>query len=105
MDAGLFLGLPGVKEAIPVTRPYKLVSREIKPEDTLIQVGKVTIGNGHLTIMGGPCAIESETQAMTIAEKVKEAGGHIFRGAPSNRGLPLTLFKAWDWTASRSWPR
>jgi 3-deoxy-7-phosphoheptulonate synthase len=80
VDASLFGGLAGVKEAIPVTRPYKLVSRETKPEDTLIQVGKAIVGNGHLVIMAGPCAIESETQAMTIAEKVKAAGAHIFRG-------------------------
>ncbi len=80
VDQGIFLGLPGVKEAIPVTRPYKLVSREIKPEDTLVQVGGVTIGNGNLTLMAGPCAIESESQAMTIAQRVKAAGGHIFRG-------------------------
>jgi 3-deoxy-7-phosphoheptulonate synthase len=80
VDQALFLGLPGVKEAIPVTRPYKLVSREVKPADTLIQVGRVTIGNGHLTLIAGPCAVESESQAMTIAEKVKQAGAHIFRG-------------------------
>ncbi len=80
VDQALILGLPGVKEAIPVTRPYKLVSREIKPEDTLIQAGNVTIGNGNLTLMAGPCAVESEKQAMTIAENVKRAGGHIFRG-------------------------
>ena len=92
VDAGIFLGLPGVKEAIPVTRPYKLVSREIKPDDTLIQVGKVIIGNGHLTIIGGPCAIESETQSMTIAERVKAAGGHIFRGgAYKPRTSPYTF--------------
>lgn len=92
VDQALFLGLPGVKEAIPVTRPYKLVSRETKPEDTIIQVGKIAIGNGHLTIMGGPCALESETQAMTIAEKVKAAGGHIFRGgAYKPRTSPYTF--------------
>jgi 3-deoxy-7-phosphoheptulonate synthase len=92
VDPALFLGLPGVKEAIPVTRPYKLVSREIKPEDTLIQVGGVTIGNGHLTVMGGPCAIESEAQALTIAAHVKSAGGHIFRGgAYKPRTSPYTF--------------
>ncbi len=92
VDGALFLGLPGVKDAIPVTRPYKLVSREIKPAATLIQVGGVTIGQGHLTIMGGPCAIESETQAMIIAEKVKQAGGHIFRGgAYKPRTSPYTF--------------
>ena len=80
VDQALFQGLPGVKEAIPVTRPYKLVSREVQPEDTLIRVGGVSIGNGHLTLMAGPCAVESENQAMIIAEKVKAAGAHIFRG-------------------------
>ncbi len=80
MDAAMFLGLPGVKEVIPVTRPYKLVSREIQPRDTVIKVGNVSIGNGHITIMAGPCAIESEKQALTIAEHVKKAGAQIFRG-------------------------
>jgi 3-deoxy-7-phosphoheptulonate synthase len=92
VDPALFMGLPGVKEAIPVTRPYKLVSRETKAEDTTIQVGGVTIGNGHLTLMAGPCAVESESQAMTIAEKVKNAGGHIFRGgAFKPRTSPYTF--------------
>ena len=92
VDAALFAGLPGVKEAIPVTRPYKLVSREVKPRDTIIDVGGVSIGNGHLTIMAGPCALESETQAMTIAEKVKSAGAHIFRGgAYKPRTSPYTF--------------
>ena len=80
VDASLFAGLAGVKEVIPITRPYKQVSREFKAEDTLVQVGDVTIGNGTLTIMAGPCAIESETQALTIAAKVKAAGAHLFRG-------------------------
>jgi 3-deoxy-7-phosphoheptulonate synthase len=92
VDQALFMGLSGVKEAIPVTRPYKLVSREVKPEDTLIHVGPVTIGNGHLTLMAGPCAVESERQAMTIAEKVKLAGAHIFRGgAFKPRTSPYTF--------------
>ncbi len=92
VDSGLFIGMPGVKEAIPVTKPYKLVSREIKPEDTLIRVGKVTIGNGNLVVMAGPCAIENEKQALTIAEKVKKAGGHIFRGgAYKPRTSPYTF--------------
>jgi 3-deoxy-7-phosphoheptulonate synthase len=92
VDPAMLLGLPGVKEAIPVTRPYKLVSREVKPEDTLIRVGNITIGNGFLTLMAGPCAVESENQAMTIAEKVKQAGGHIFRGgAFKPRTSPYTF--------------
>jgi len=80
VDASLFLGLPGVKDTVPITRPYKLVSRESRSEDTIIRVGDATIGNGHLTIIAGPCAIESETQALTIAGHVKRAGAQFFRG-------------------------
>jgi len=80
VDASLFLQLPAVKEAIPVTRPYKLVSRESQAWDTIIDVGGVRVGNAHLTIMAGPCAIESEIQALTIARIVKKAGARIFRG-------------------------
>ena len=80
VDGSLFLGMPGVKEAIPVTHPYKLVSREFKPEGTIIRIGEVEVGNGHMTIIAGPCAVESERQALTIAEKVKKAGADMFRG-------------------------
>ena len=80
VDASLFLGLRGVKEVIPVTRPYKLVSREFKSEDTVVKVGDVAIGSGGFSIIAGPCAVESETQAMTIARFVKQSGAKIFRG-------------------------
>lgn len=80
VDASLFLGLRGVKDAIPVTRPYKLANREFKPEDTVVCVGDARIGEGELTIIAGPCAIESENQALTIAKHVQKAGAHVFRG-------------------------
>ncbi|MFP5213972.1 MAG: 3-deoxy-7-phosphoheptulonate synthase [Acidobacteriota bacterium] len=80
VEPSMFLGLPGVKEAIPVTRPYKLVSREAQANDTVLDIGGVLVGNGHLTLMAGPCAIESEEQALTIARHVKKAGAQIFRG-------------------------
>ncbi len=80
VDAGPFLSLPGVKDAIHVTRPYKLVSREIKPEDTVIKIDDISIGSGSLTIIAGPCAIESELQALTIAEHVRSSGAQLFRG-------------------------
>ncbi|MDY6988404.1 MAG: 3-deoxy-7-phosphoheptulonate synthase [Thermodesulfobacteriota bacterium] len=80
MDPSFFLAMPGVKDAIPVTRPYKLVSREFQPEGTVIQVGDVSIGNGHLTLIAGPCAVESEEQALTIGRLVKKAGAQLFRG-------------------------
>jgi 3-deoxy-7-phosphoheptulonate synthase len=80
VDASLFLGLRGVKDAIAVTRPYKLANREFKQEDTIVCVGDARIGEGELTIIAGPCAIESENQALTIAKHVKKAGAQLFRG-------------------------
>ena len=80
VDASLFLGFPGVKEVIPVTRPYKLVSREFKPEDSVISIGDMNIGKGNFTMIAGPCAIESEDSALTIAKLVKESGAQLFRG-------------------------
>ncbi len=78
-NAGL-LALDGVKETIVVTKPYKLVSRETHPESTVITIGDVQIGAGEFVVMAGPCAIESEEQALTIAFSVKKAGARIFRG-------------------------
>jgi 3-deoxy-7-phosphoheptulonate synthase len=80
VDASHFLGLPGVKDAIHVTRPYKLVSREFKHQDTVVRVGDVSVGNGRLVIIAGPCAVESESQALIIAEHVKRSGAELFRG-------------------------
>ncbi len=81
VDPALFLDMPGVVQAIPVSKPYKLVSREMKREDTVITLPNgLTIGKGNFVVMAGPCAIESETQALTIAHLVKEAGARIFRG-------------------------
>ncbi|MCP4687980.1 MAG: 3-deoxy-7-phosphoheptulonate synthase [Desulfobacterales bacterium] len=81
VEPALFRGLPGVKDCIPITRPYKQVSREFKRESTVVRIGdKVEVGDGRLTLLAGPCAIESESQAMTIAEHVRRAGAEIFRG-------------------------
>jgi 3-deoxy-7-phosphoheptulonate synthase len=92
VDAGLFIGLPGVKDAMAVTKPYKLVSREVRPENTVVTVGEVSIGSGTLVMMAGPCAIESETQALTIARLVHAAGARIFRGgAFKPRTSPYTF--------------
>jgi 3-deoxy-7-phosphoheptulonate synthase len=80
VEAAGLLALAGVKEAIPVTKPYKLVSRETHPESSSFKIGDVTIGAGEPVVMAGPCAIESEDQALTIARFVKEHGAGIFRG-------------------------
>ncbi len=80
VDAAWVQELPGVKEAIAVTRPFKLVSRETKAEDTIVHVGGVDIGGDQMVVIAGPCAIESESQAMAIAWQVRAAGAAIFRG-------------------------
>ncbi|MDO8532737.1 MAG: 3-deoxy-7-phosphoheptulonate synthase [Dehalococcoidia bacterium] len=72
--------LPGVAEVIPISRAYKLASREFKPEDTVVQVGNVSIGSNDLAVMAGPCSIESEKQVMDTARAVKSAGANILRG-------------------------
>jgi 3-deoxy-7-phosphoheptulonate synthase len=69
-----------VKETIRVTKPYKLVSRETHPQPTVITIGNVMIGGEKPVIMAGPCAIESEKQALTIANLVKQYGAQVFRG-------------------------
>jgi 3-deoxy-7-phosphoheptulonate synthase len=80
VDDSRLLLMEGVKEAIRVTKPYKLVSRETKPQPTVIAVGDIKIGEGRPVVMAGPCAIESEEQALTIAQLVKKHGARVFRG-------------------------
>jgi 3-deoxy-7-phosphoheptulonate synthase len=80
LDPAEFEMLPGVQEAIRVTKPYKLVSREVKPQDTVVQVGGVAVGGRRVVIIAGPCAVESEAQTLAIAGRVAEAGADLFRG-------------------------
>lgn len=70
----------GVEKIVPVTESYKLANRKFHPEPTSIPVGNTTIGPSTLTIMAGPCAVESEEQLMLIARSVKAAGANILRG-------------------------
>ena len=72
--------LPGVEEAIPVSKPHKLSSREFQPEDTTIKVGDIVIGGDELTVIAGPCAVETETQLLETARAVKAAGANMLRG-------------------------
>ena len=80
VDRGAFENLPGVSEVIPVSAPYKLVSREAKRENTVVSIGGVPVGGQRLAIVAGPCAIESEAQALEIARRVKEGGAMLYRG-------------------------
>ena len=80
VDAPVFESLPGVLEVIPVTHAYKLVSREVKTEDSVVLIGGVPVGGPGLVVAAGPCAVESYDQMLTVARRVKQAGGHLLRG-------------------------
>lgn len=72
--------LPQVERVVPVLKPYKLVSRDFQPQNTVVRVGDVAIGDGSLTVMAGPCTVESRDQLLQTAKAVKEAGAKILRG-------------------------
>ena len=75
-----FENLPGVFEVIRVSHPYKLVSREFHPEDTIVSVGGVEIGGGRIVVMAGPCAVETPEQTIAVAREVKRLGAEVLRG-------------------------
>ena len=92
VDPGSFSHLPGVLECIPVTKAYKLVSREVHPEDTVVEVGSVALGGPHPVIVAGPCSVETEDRTMRVAEACKQAGAQMFRaGAFKPRTSPYTF--------------
>jgi 3-deoxy-7-phosphoheptulonate synthase len=96
LDPALFERLSGVAEAVAVSRPWKLVSREVKPDATVITLpgagGPIKIGGGTLTVMAGPCAVESRDQLMAAATSVRSSGAHILRGgAFKPRTSPYTF--------------
>jgi 3-deoxy-7-phosphoheptulonate synthase len=82
VEPGTLEEMPGVQEVIRVTKPYKLVSRDIKEDNTVIRFPgtEASIGGASLAIMAGPCAIESREQAFAVAERVQRAGAQFFRG-------------------------
>jgi 3-deoxy-7-phosphoheptulonate synthase len=72
--------MPGVERVVPVLKPFKVASREFKPEDTTFTIGDVVVGSDELIIMAGPCSVESRSQIIETAHAVKEAGAHALRG-------------------------
>ncbi|HYM10561.1 MAG TPA: 3-deoxy-7-phosphoheptulonate synthase [Bryobacterales bacterium] len=80
VDPAEFEDLPGVAEAIPVSKPYKLVSREVKRDDTIVRVAGVPVGPGTLTLIAGPCSVESREQILAAARAVKAGGAQLLRG-------------------------
>jgi 3-deoxy-7-phosphoheptulonate synthase len=80
VDPSHFENLPGVSEAVRVSKPYKLVTLDLRSDKTVVQVGDAAIGGDELAIIAGPCAIESREQAFVVAEAVRRSGAKFFRG-------------------------
>jgi 3-deoxy-7-phosphoheptulonate synthase len=80
LEPSVFTRIEGVADAVPVSQPYKLVSREVKPDDTVLEVRGVKIGGGHFAVMAGPCSVETREQVLSTADHVKKHGAHVLRG-------------------------
>src|SRR5881398_2716705 len=80
IESRRFEDLPGVAEVIRVTKPYKLITLDLRPEKTIVRVGHATIGGSELAFIAGPCAIENRDQAFAVAKAVQKSGARFFRG-------------------------
>jgi len=80
VDPAHFENLSGVAEAIRVTKPYKLISKDLRPEKSVIKVGNAAVGGDELAIIAGPCAVETVEQVFKVAEYVAQSGAKFFRG-------------------------
>jgi 3-deoxy-7-phosphoheptulonate synthase len=80
VDPAEFEDLPGVAEAIPVSKPYKLVSRDVKPDNTVVNIAGARVGGPDLVLCAGPCSVESREQILAAARAVKAAGAQLLRG-------------------------
>ena len=92
VDAERIGQLPGVRELIPVTAPYKLVSREFHEADTIVRIGEVALGEQAVVVIAGPCTVENRAQMLEVAHAVKAAGAMMLRGgAYKPRTSPYTF--------------
>ena len=94
LDPAEFEDLPGVAEAIPVSKPYKLVSREVKPEDTVVEVAGTRIGGPELVLCAGPCAVENREQILAAARAVARPARNCCAAAPTSRAPRPTPSRA-----------
>ena len=80
VDPARFENMAGVAEAIRVSKPYKLITLDLRPDKTVVRVDDATIGGDELAVIAGPCAIESREQAFAVAKTVQQSGARFFRG-------------------------
>ncbi|MBN1402438.1 MAG: 3-deoxy-7-phosphoheptulonate synthase, partial [Anaerolineae bacterium] len=80
VNESVFRLLEGVEKVVRILKPYKLAGRDFHPHDTVVPINGTSVGGTHVTVMAGPCTVESREQLMETAQAVKEAGVHILRG-------------------------
>ena len=80
LPTDIFALLPGVESVARIMKPYKLSSREFKPQDSVVSINGIEIGGKHIVVMAGPCAVENEEQLMKAVRAVKKGGACIVRG-------------------------
>jgi 3-deoxy-7-phosphoheptulonate synthase len=107
VEQGTLEEMAGVQEVIRVSKPYKLVSRDIKEDNTVIRFAgtEAPIGGTGAGDCGGPCAIESREQAFAVAERVHRAGAQFFRGGAYKPRTSPYSFQGLGEEGLRSWPR
>ena len=95
IEPPVFEGLPGVLRLANVEKPYRLASRDFQAQDTIVDVNGVRIGDGHLTVIAGPCSVESREQILDTAHAVREAGAHMLRGGAFKPRTSPYSFQGW----------
>jgi 3-deoxy-7-phosphoheptulonate synthase len=80
VDPSLLANEPGVSEVIRVTKPHKLTNREMKPDDTIVEIAGVEVGGPDIVVIAGPCSVESREQLLSVATGLKSRGAHMLRG-------------------------
>jgi 3-deoxy-7-phosphoheptulonate synthase len=103
VDAGQLQGLEGVLEVIPVTHPYKQVSREWQEEDTVVSLANGTsFGGSDISVIAGPCAVEGEAEILDIAHQLRAMGATVLRGGKRSSCAPRRIpSKASGWKDSK----
>jgi len=96
--------MAGVESVVPILKPYKLASLEVRKERTVIEVKGASIGGQDLMVIAGPCSVESEEQILASARAVKEAGANVFRGGAFKPRTSPYAFRGWERKGSSSWP-
>src|SRR5262245_33401823 len=94
IDPRLIEVLPGVREVVRISEPFKLAGRTFKADDTVVDVGGVKVGGSEVIAMAGPCSVESADQVAEVAKSVAASGARVLRGAPSSRAPRPTRSRA-----------